>query len=321
MPAAGGYVFKKVCLFSGNANPALAQAIGAYLETPLAKIKIQRFSDGESFCEINENVRGVDAFVIQPTCSPVNDNVMELLIICDALRRASAGSITAVVPYYGYARQDRKVAPRTPITSKLVADLIVASGVSRVVSVDLHAGQIQGFFNIPFDHLYAMPVMLDDYLRKSFDSSAVVVSPDAGGVERARAYSKRLNAGLAIIDKRRERANVSEVMHLIGDVKGKECIIIDDMIDTAGTLTGAAKALVEYGAKRIVACATHGVLSGPAVQRIAESPIQELVVADTIPLSPEAKSTGKIRQVSIARLLGEAIKRIHSSDSVSSLFA
>ncbi len=314
-------MFKKVCLFSGNANPALAQAIGAYLETPLAKIKIQRFSDGESFCEINENVRGVDAFVIQPTCSPVNDNVMELLIICDALRRASAGSITAVVPYYGYARQDRKVAPRTPITSKLVADLIVASGVSRVVSVDLHAGQIQGFFNIPFDHLYAMPVMLDDYLRKSFDSSAVVVSPDAGGVERARAYSKRLNAGLAIIDKRRERANVSEVMHLIGDVKGKECIIIDDMIDTAGTLTGAAKALVEYGAKRIVACATHGVLSGPAVQRIAESPIQELVVADTIPLSPEAKSTGKIRQVSIARLLGEAIKRIHSSDSVSSLFA
>jgi ribose-phosphate pyrophosphokinase len=314
-------VFKKVCLFSGNANPALAQAIGAYLETPLAKIKIQRFSDGESFCEINENVRGVDAYVIQPTCSPVNDNVMELLIICDALRRASAGSITAVIPYYGYARQDRKVAPRTPITSKLVADLIVASGVTRVVSVDLHAGQIQGFFNIPFDHLYAMPVMLDDYLRKSFDSAAVFVSPDAGGVERARAYSKRLNASLAIIDKRRERANVSEVMHLIGEVRGKECIIIDDMIDTAGTLAGAATALAEHGAKRIVACATHGVLSGPAVQRIAESPLTELVVADTIPLSPEAKATGKIRQVSIARLLGEAIKRIHSSDSVSSLFA
>jgi ribose-phosphate pyrophosphokinase len=314
-------VFKKVCLFSGNANPALAQAIGAYLETPLAKIKIQRFSDGESFCEINENVRGVDAFVIQPTCSPVNDNVMELLIICDALRRASAGSITAVIPYYGYARQDRKVAPRTPITSKLVADLIVASGVTRVVSVDLHAGQIQGFFNIPFDHLYAMPVMLDDFLRKSFDSAAVFVSPDAGGVERARAYSKRLNASLAIIDKRRERANVSEVMHLIGDVKGRDCIIIDDMIDTAGTLAGAAHALVGHGAKKIVACATHGVLSGPAIQRIAESPIHELVVSDTIPLSAEAKATGKIRQVSIARLLGEAIKRIHSSDSVSSLFA
>jgi ribose-phosphate pyrophosphokinase len=314
-------VFKKVCLLSGNANPALAQAIGAYLETPLAKVKIQRFSDGESFCEINENVRGVDAFVIQPTCSPVNDNVMELLILCDALRRASAGSITAVIPYYGYARQDRKVAPRTPITSKLVADLIVASGVTRVVSVDLHAGQIQGFFNIPVDHLFAMPTMLDDYIRKNFDAQSVFVSPDAGGVERARAYSKRLTASLAIIDKRRERANVSEVMHLIGDVKGKECIIIDDMIDTAGTLAGAAQALVEHGAKRVVACASHGVLSGPAVQRIAQSPLAELVVSDTIPLSPEAKATGKIRQVSIARLLGEAIKRIHSSDSVSSLFA
>jgi ribose-phosphate pyrophosphokinase len=314
-------VFKKVCLFSGNANPTLAQNISAYLETPLAKIKIQRFSDGESFCEINENVRGVDAFVIQPTCSPVNDNVMELLIMCDALRRASAGSITAVIPYYGYARQDRKIAPRTPITSKLVADLIVASGVTRVVSVDLHAGQIQGFFNIPFDHLYAMPVMLDDYLRKNFDSSTVFVSPDAGGVERARAYSKRLNASLAIIDKRRERANVSEVMHLIGDVRGRDCIIVDDMIDTAGTLAGASRALQEHGAKRIVACSTHGVLSGPAVQRIVDSPLAEVVVSDTIPLTPEAKACGKIKQVSIARLLGEAIKRIHSSDSVSSLFA
>ncbi len=314
-------MFKKVCLFSGNANHALATAISAYLETPLAKIKIQRFSDGESFCEINENVRGVDAFVIQPTCSPVNDNVMELLIICDALRRASAGSITAVIPYYGYARQDRKIAPRTPITSKLVADLIVASGVTRVVSVDLHAGQIQGFFNIPFDHLYAMPVVLDDYLRKNFDSQAVFVSPDAGGVERARAYSKRLNASLAIIDKRRERANVSEVMNLIGDVRGKDCIIIDDMIDTAGTLAGAAKALTDHGARRVVACATHGVLSGPAVQRISESSLAEVVVTDTIPLSPEAQAVPKIKQVSIARLLGEAIKRIHSSDSVSSLFA
>ena len=313
-------MFKKVCLFSGNANPLLAQAIGAYLETPLAKIKIQRFSDGESFCEINENVRGVDAFVIQPTCSPVNDNVMELLIICDALRRASAGSITAVIPYYGYARQDRKVAPRTPITSKLVADLIVASGVTRVVSVDLHAGQIQGFFNIPFDHLFAMPVLLEE-LKKTFDSTAVFVSPDAGGVERARAFSKRLNAGLAIIDKRRERANVSEVMHLIGDVDGKDCILIDDMIDTAGTLAGAARALMNNGARRIVACATHGILSGPAIQRIQDSPLSEVIVADTVPLSPEAKACSKIRQVSIARLLGEAIKRIHSSDSVSSLFA
>jgi ribose-phosphate pyrophosphokinase len=314
-------VFKKVCLFSGNANPELARDIAAYLETPLGKIKVQRFSDGETFVEINENVRGVDAFVIQPTSSPVNDHVMELLIIADTLRRASAGTVTAVIPYYGYARQDRKVAPRTPISAKLVADLIESSGVDRVVSIDLHAGQIQGFFNIPFDHLYGMPVMLEDYLKKNFDSSAVVVSPDAGGVERARAYSKRLNSSLAIIDKRRERANVSEVMHLIGDVKGKQCIIVDDMIDTAGTLTGAAKALVEHGATKVVACATHGVLSGPAIQRIMESPLDEVIVSDTIPLSPLAKTCPKIKQVSMARLLGEAIKRIHSSDSVSSLFA
>ena len=314
-------MFKKVCLFSGNANPDLARDIAAYLETPLGKIKVQRFSDGETFVEINENVRGVDAFVIQPTSSPVNDHVMELLIIADTLRRASAGTVTAVIPYYGYARQDRKVAPRTPISAKLVADLIESSGVDRVVSIDLHAGQIQGFFNIPFDHLYGMPVMLEDYLKKNFDSSAVVVSPDAGGVERARAYSKRLNSSLAIIDKRRERANVSEVMHLIGDVKGKQCIIVDDMIDTAGTLAGAAKALMEHGATRVVACATHGVLSGPAIQRIMESPLDEVIVSDTIPLSPLAKTCPKIKQVSMARLLGEAIKRIHSSDSVSSLFA
>jgi ribose-phosphate pyrophosphokinase len=314
-------LFKKVCLFSGNANPDLARDIAAYLETPLGKIKVQRFSDGETFVEINENVRGVDAFVIQPTCSPVNDHVMELLIIADTLRRASAATITAVMPYYGYARQDRKVAPRTPITSKLVADLIESSGIDRVVSVDLHAGQIQGFFNIPFDHLYGMPIMLEDYLKKNFDSSACVVSPDAGGVERARAYSKRLNTSLAIIDKRRERANVSEVMNIIGDVKGKECIIVDDMIDTAGTLTGAAKALIEFGATRVVACATHGVLSGPAIERIMDSPLDEVVVSDTIPLSPAARTCSKIKQVSMARLLGEAIKRIHSSDSVSSLFA
>jgi ribose-phosphate pyrophosphokinase len=314
-------VFKKVCLFSGNAHPALAQAIAGYLETPLGKCKVQRFSDGETFCEIGENVRGVDAFVIQPTCSPVNDSVMELLIIVDTLRRASATNITAVLPYYGYARQDRKVAPRTPITSKLVADLIQAAGVTRVVSVDLHAGQIQGFFNIPFDHLYSLPIMMEDYLRKNFDASAVFVSPDAGGVERARAYSKRLNAQLAIIDKRRERANVAEVMNLIGDVKGKPCIIVDDMIDTAGTLQGAARALIAHGATRVVACATHGVLSGPAIQRIVDSPLDEVVVTDSIPLSDAAKSCAKIKQVSIARLLGEAIKRIHMSDSVSSLFA
>ena len=314
-------MFKKVCLFSGNANPHLAVAIANHLETPIGRSKITRFSDGESFCEIGENVRGVDAYVIQPTGAPVNDNVMELLIMVDALRRASAGSITAVIPYYGYARQDRKVAPRTPITSKLVADLIQAAGVNRVVAMDLHAGQIQGFFNIPFDHLYSMPVFLEDYLKKNFDSQAVFVSPDAGGVERTRAYSKRLNASLAIVDKRRERANVSEVMHVIGDVKGKECIIIDDMIDTAGTLTGAAKALVDLGAKRVVACATHGVLSGPAVQRIAASALEEVIVSDTTPLPEAAKACSKIKQVSVAKLLAEAIKRIHSSDSVSSLFA
>jgi len=314
-------VFKKVCLFSGNANPSLTAAISQYLETPLGKCKVTPFSDGESFVEIGENVRGVDAFVVQPTSSPTNDNVMELLIMADALRRASAGSITAVIPYYGYGRQDRKVAPRTPITSKLVADLIQTSGVQRVVSVDLHAGQIQGFFNIPFDHLYAMPVFLEDYLKKQFDSSSVFVSPDAGGVERTRAYSKRLGAGLAIIDKRRERANVSEVVNLIGEVKGKDCIIIDDIIDTAGTLCGAAQALADKGAKKVVACASHGVLSGPAVQRIVASPLAEVVVSDSIPLSPEARDSGKIKQLSIARLLGEAIKRIHSSDSVSSLFA
>jgi ribose-phosphate pyrophosphokinase len=314
-------VFKKVCLFSGSANPELASSIAQYLESPLGKAKIQRFSDGETFCEIGENVRGVDAYIIQPTCRPVNDHVMELLIMADTLRRASAENITAVIPYYGYGRQDRKVAPRTPITSKLVADLMQAAGITRVVSVDLHAGQIQGFFNIPFDHLYAMPVMLEDYLKRKFDSSAVFVSPDAGGVERARAYSKRLNASLAIVDKRRERANVSEVMHLIGDVKGRDCILIDDMVDTAGTLAGAARALMDKGAKRVVASATHGVLSGPAIQRIVDSPLEEVVVTDTIPLSEDAKACGKIKQVSIARLLGEAIKRIHSSDSVSSLFA
>ncbi len=312
---------KQVRLFTGNAHPALASAIGNFLEMPVAKTRVMRFSDGETFCEIGENVRAVDAYIVQPTSSPVNDNLMELLIMADTLKRASAKHITAVIPYYGYARQDRKVAPRTPITSKLVADLLQAAGVTRVVSVDLHAGQIQGFFNIPFDHLYAMPVMLEDYLKKSFDSSCAVVSPDAGGVERARAFSKRLNASLAIIDKRRERANVSEVMHLIGDVRGKDCVIVDDMIDTAGTLAGAAKALMDNGAKSVVACATHGVLSGPAIERIVASPLKEVVVTDTIPLSDAAKNCGKIKQVSIAKLLAEAIKRIHSGESVSSLFA
>jgi ribose-phosphate pyrophosphokinase len=311
---------KRVCLFTGNANPELAVEIAQVLGTPLGEARVSRFSDGETFCEIRENVRGLDTYVVQPSSSPVNDNLMELLIMCDALRRASAASITAVIPYYGYARQDRKVAPRTPITSKLVADLLVAAGVDRVLCVDLHAGQIQGFFNIPFDHLYALPVFLTDYLQLRFDENAVFVSPDAGGVERARAYSKRLDASLAIIDKRRERANVSEVMHLIGDVEDRDCIIIDDIIDTAGTLCNAARAVMEHGARRVVACATHGVLSGPAVQRIAESRLEEVVVTNSIAPSEETRQCQKIKVLSIGRLLGEAIRRIHNSDSVSSLF-
>ena len=311
---------KRFSLFTGNANPALAIEIAKVLDTPLGEARVSRFSDGETFCEIRENVRGLDTYVIQPTCSPVNDNLMELLIMCDALRRASVNSITAVMPYYGYARQDRKVAPRTPITSKLVADLLVSAGVSRVLSVDLHAGQIQGFFNIPLDHLYALPVFLEDYLKLRFNKDSVFVAPDAGGVERTRAYSKRLGASLAIIDKRRERANVSEVMHIIGDVTGKDCIIVDDMIDTAGTLCNAARAIMDGGARSVVACATHGVLSGPAVQRIEESPLEEVVVTNSVLASEEARASKKIKFLSIGRLLGEAIRRIHNSDSVSSLF-
>jgi ribose-phosphate pyrophosphokinase len=313
-------MFKRVSIFSGNANPALTTEICQALEFPLGKSKVSRFSDGETFCVIQENVRGVDTYVVQPTCSPVNDSVMELLIMVDALRRASAGSITAVIPYYGYARQDRKVAPRTPITSKLVADLIVAAGVNRIVALDLHASQIQGFFNIPFDHLFAMPALLDQHLRESYGRDCVIVSPDAGGVERARAYAKRLNGSLAIIDKRRERANESEVMHIIGEVEGRRCLILDDMIDTAGTLVNASNALLKAGAKSVAACATHAVLSGPAVQRIKESSLSEVVITNSIPLSEEAKATGKFKVVSVARLLAEAIRRIHHSDSVSSLF-
>ncbi len=311
---------RSIRLLSGNSNLALAQEIAAVLGIHVGEARVARFSDGETFCEIRENVRGMDCYVVQPTSSPVNDNLMELLIMCDALRRASAESITAVIPYYGYARQDRKVAPRTPITSKLVADLLVAAGVTRVLGVDLHAGQIQGFFDIPFDHLYALPVFLEDYLKPNFDENVVVVSPDAGGVERARAYSKRLRASLAIIDKRRERANVSEVMHIIGDVEGRDCIIIDDMIDTAGTLCNAARAVMDGGARSVVACATHGVLSGPAVQRIEASVLSEVVVTNSIPPSEEVAACSKIRFLSIGKLLGEAIRRIHNSDSVSSLF-
>lgn len=311
---------KSLGLFSGNANRELAEAIAVGLGTRLGAARLSRFSDGEMFCQIEENVRGVHTYVIQPTCSPVNDNLIELLIMVDALRRASAGSITAVLPYYGYARQDRKMAPRTPITSRLIADLLQTAGVSRVLCVDLHAAQIQGFFTIPFDHLFALPVFLEDYLKTRFDQSAVFVSPDAGGVERARAYSKRLGASLAIIDKRRARANESEVMHLIGDVKDRECIILDDLIDTAGTLCNAARAVMDKGARRVVACATHGVFSGPAIQRIEESPLDEVVVTNSIPASKDSRRCTKIRYLSIARLLAEAIRRIDANDSVSSLF-
>ncbi len=312
-------MFKSTCVFSGSSNPELAEKISQYLELPLGRCHTPRFSDGEVFVEIQENVRGVDVYVIQSTCAPVNDNLMELLVMVDALKRASAGSITAVIPYYGYARQDRKAAPRTPITAKLVADLLSASGINRVVAMDLHAGQIQGFFNMPFDHIYSMPVFLD-HLKPRFREPPVFVSPDAGGVERTRAYAKRIQADLAIVDKRRERANVSEVMNIIGDIEGRDCVLLDDMIDTAGTLTNAAVALKENGAARVSAAATHPVLSGPAVQRIIDSPLEEVIVTDTIPLPKAARENEKFRVLSVAPLLGETIKRIHHSDSVSSLF-
>ena len=313
-------MFKSVCIFTGNANRALAEEICQAIEMPLGRARIARYADGEIWIEVGENVRGVDTYIVQPTSSPVNDSLMEMLVMADALKRASAGSITAVVPYFGYARQDRKVAPRTPITAKLVADLMSAAGINRVVSMDLHAGQIQGFFNIPFDHLFALPVFLE-YLRPRLaGESIVIVSPDAGGVERARAYAKRLEAGIAIVDKRRERANVSEVMHIVGDVEGKTCVILDDLIDTAGTLCNAAVALQKAGAKRIKACATHPVLSGEAVKRIEDSPIETVIVTNTIACSENSQQSKKVKVLSVARVLAEAIKRIHNSDSVSSLF-
>ncbi len=306
-------------IFSGNAHPELAQEICKALDCPLGRSRVNQFSDGETFCVIEENVRGVDTYVVQPTCSPVNDRVMELLIMVDSLRRASAGSITAVIPYYGYARQDRKVAPRTPISAKLVASLLEAGGVNRVVAVDLHAGQIQGFFQVPFDHLYAMPALLNSHLRANY-TGAVIVSPDAGGVERARAYSKRLGGTLAIIDKRRERANESEVMNIIGDVKSQRCLIIDDIMDTAGTMCNAARALMDAGATSVSASVSHAVLSGPAIDRINDSPLEEVVVTNSMPLQKQSARCSKLKIVSIAPLLAEAIRRIHHSDSVSSLF-
>jgi ribose-phosphate pyrophosphokinase len=306
-------------LFSGNSNLELAMEIARHLQLELSKAKVRTFSDGEVFVEIEENVRGTDVFVIQSTCPPVNHNLMELLIMIDALKRASSRRITAVIPYYGYARQDRKVAPRVPISAKLVADLITAAGANRVLSMDLHAGQIQGFFNIPFDHLFAAPVLLE-YIRSHYLDDLVVVSPDAGGVERARAFAKRLQVGLAIIDKRREGINEAKAMNIIGEIRGKRALILDDMIDTAGTLTQAAEALLERGAREVYAACTHPVLSGPAMDRIEASDIREVVVTNTIPLSERAKACPKIRQLSVSGLLAEAIRRIHEERSVSSLF-
>jgi ribose-phosphate pyrophosphokinase len=307
-------------LFSGNANRALAEEIAQYLRVPLADGEVSRFSDGEIFVQFNENVRGADVFVVQPTCPPVNDTLMELLIMTDALKRASAHRITAVLPYYGYARQDRKVAGRAPISAKLVADLLEKAGVNRVLALDLHAGQIQGFFNIPVDHLFAAPVVMIDYLKKKDLHDPVVVSPDAGGVERARAIAKRLNSGLAIIDKRRDGPNSAVAMHLIGDVDGRDVVVIDDMIDTAGTLVQAVGALQREGAKRILACGVHAVLSGPAIERIKVSPIEEVLVTNSIPLPDDKRAAGRITVLSVAPLLGEAIRRIHDEESVSTLF-
>ncbi|MDZ4676857.1 MAG: ribose-phosphate pyrophosphokinase [Oligoflexia bacterium] len=309
----------KLKIFSGNSSRDLALNIAKEMGIELGRADLKRFSDGEINLEIHENVRGCDVFMIQSACSPANDNYMELFIMLDALKRASAARITAVIPYYGYARQDRKVAPRAPISAKLMADLITAAGADRVLSVDLHAGQIQGFFDIPFDHLFSMPVLIG-HLKENISGETVVVSPDAGGVERARAFAKRLGATIAIIDKRRNAPNEAKALHLIGDVDGKNAIILDDLIDTAGTLTQAVDTLINHGAKKVSACATHPVLSGPAVARIRDSQLQELVVTDTIPLSQEAKNCSKIRQLTVAPLLAEAIKRIHGNDSVSSLF-
>ena len=307
-------------LFSGNANRPLAEEIAKTLQLPLGDADVSRFSDGEVYVQINENVRGEDVFVIQPTCPPVNDHLMELLVMIDAFKRASARRITAVLPYYGYARQDRKVAGRAPISAKLVADLLEAAGVNRVLALDLHAGQIQGFFNIPVDHLFAAPVVMIDYLKKKDLHDPVVVSPDAGGVERARAIAKRLNSGLAIIDKRRDGPNSAVAMHLIGDVDGRDVVVIDDMIDTAGTLVQAVMALQREGAKRILACGVHAVLSGPAIDRIKASPIEEVLVTNSIPLPDDKRAAGRITVLSVAPLLGEAIRRIHDEESVSTLF-
>lgn len=312
---------RRIVLVSGTSNPTLSKKISEFLDVPLVNPQIRRFANGEIYCEIEKNVRGADVFLIQSTCAPVNENLMELLIILDALKRASALSITAVVPHYGYSRQDRKSAPRTPITAKLVADMMTVAGASRVVTMDLHAGQIQGFFNIPFDNIFASPVLLE-YIQKNLNrDNLVCISPDAGGVERVRHFAKKLSTELALIDKRRTGPNVAEAMNVIGDVKGKDCIIIDDMIDTGGTLVQAAKALRKNGANKIYAAATHPVFSDPAIQRISEcEELEEVIVTDTIPLSPEARKIAKIKVVSTADILSKAIHRTFNHDSVSSLF-
>lgn len=308
-----------MALFSGTSNMKLATAICDYLGIPLGGAKVTTFSDGELQIEIHENVRLKDVFIIQSTCNPVNKNLVEMLLMIDAFKRSSARRITAVIPYYGYARQDKKVAPRVPISAKLVADLITTAGANRIITMDLHAGQIQGFFNIPVDNLFAAPVLID-YIKSKFDDDLVIVSPDAGGVERARAFAKRIGAGLGIVDKRRDKPNQARAMSVIGDVEGKRAIIVDDMVDTAGTLTEAAAAILKKGAKEVHACCAHPVLSGPAVQRIIDSELTSLVVTNTIPLNETAEQTGKIKQLSIAKLIGEAIIRSHRGDSVTSLF-
>jgi ribose-phosphate pyrophosphokinase len=306
-------------IFGGNSNPVLADKISEYLAKPLGRLKLNRFSDGEIQVEINENVRKQEIFLIQSTCNPVNENLVELLLLIDAFRRSSASRITAVIPYFGYSRQDKKVAPRVPISAKLVADLLENTGVNRIITMDLHAGQIQGFFNCPVDNLYAAPIIIED-IKTRYPENLVVVSPDAGGVERARAYAKRLNASLAIIDKRRSAPNKAKAMAIIGDVENKTTIILDDMVDTAGTLTEAGNVIMEKGAKAVHAYCTHPVLSGPAIDRINNSSLSSLVVTDTIPLSKEAKQCDKIETMSVAKLIGEAIMRSYRGDSVNSLF-
>ena len=312
--------YDSLMVFTGNANPRLAADIAKRLNISLGRASVGRFSDGEATVEIHEHVRGKDVFILQPTCTPANENLMELLVMVDALKRASAGRITAAIPYFGYSRQDRRVrSARVPIAAKLVADLLTAAGVHRVLTMDLHAEQIQGFFNIPVDNIYSLPIMLADVWKKNF-ADLRVVSPDVGGVVRARALAKRLECDLAIIDKRRPKANVSEVMNIIGEVEGRTCVLMDDMVDTAGTLCKAASALKERGAKQVLAYCTHAVLSGSAVSRINASTLDELVVTDTIPLSDDAHKSPKIHQLSVADVLAETIRRISNEDSVSSLF-